>query len=142
MPNHFHLLVKQLQEKGISLFVSNIQNSFAKNFNLKNDRHGSLFDHNFKSKRITNNEEYIHVSRYIHLNHVTAGLIEFEQLLTYPWTSLPYYLGSRNPEGSDLVNTKPILDYFKTPDKYLKFLKNNVDYQRKLNKIKKLLLDS
>jgi len=138
MPNHFHLLVKQLQEKGISLFVSNIQNSFAKNFNLINDRHGSLFDHNFKPKRITNNEEFIHVSRYIHLNHVTAGLIEFEQLLTYEWISLPCYL---NKKGNKFVNTKPILDYFKTPEKYINFLKDNVNYQKKLKKIKNILLD-
>ena len=142
MPNHYHFLAKQLQDKGISKFLSNIQNSFAKNYNFINNRHGSLFDHNFKAKRITNNEEFIHVSRYIHLNHVTAGLIEFEQLLTYPWTSLPYYLASGNREGSGLVNTKPMLNYFKTPEKYLKFLKDNVEYQRKLNSIKKLLLDS
>ena len=148
MPNHFHFLLKQLQDKGISQFLSNTQNSFAKIFNLQNDRDGGLFKNSFKAKRITNNEEFIHVSRYIHINHVTAGLIEFEQLLTYPWTSLPHYLASGNPQAivplgsSELVNTKPILDYFKTPKKYLKFLKDNVDYQRKLSKIKKLLLDS
>ena len=144
MPNHYHFLVKQLQDKGISTFLSNIQNSFAKNYNLINDRNGSLFQHNFKAKRITNNEEFIHVSRYIHINHVTAKIIEFDQLLTYPWTSLPYYLNSGNPQGSQItpiINTRPLLDYFKTPEKYLKFLKNNVDYQRKLKVIKKLLLD-
>ena len=138
MSNHYHLLVKQLQDNGISLFLSNIQNSFAKNFNLINDRHGSLFDHNFKAKRIVNNEEFIHVSRYIHINHVPAGIIEFDQLLTYEWTSLPCYLDEKM---NKFVNTKPILDYFKTSEKYLKFLKNNVNYQKKLDKIEKLLLD-
>src|SRR3989344_3194304 len=146
MPNHFHFLVKQLQDKGISLFLSNIQNSFAKNYNLINDRNGSLFDHSFKAKRIANSEEFIHVSRYIHINHVTAGIISFEQLLTYSWSSLPVYLASGNPQGSlhsfasQFINTKSILDHFKTPEKYLKFLKNNVNYQRKLHKIKRLLL--
>lgn len=138
MPNHFHFLVKQLQDKGVSIFLSNIQNSFAKNFNLINDRNGSLFEHSFKAKRITNNEEFIHVSRYIHLNHVTSKIIEFEQLLTYEWTSLPCYI---NEKVNKFVNTKPILDYFKTPEKYLIFLKNNVDYQRKLKIIKDLILD-
>ena len=138
MPNHFHFLVKQMQDKGISQFLSNIQNSFAKNYNLINDRNGSLFEHSFKAKRITNNEEFIHVSRYIHINHVTARIIEFDQLLTYEWTSLPCYL---NSQTNKFVNTRPILDYFKTPEKYLRFLKNNVDYQRKLKVIKDLLLD-
>lgn len=138
MPNHFHFLVKQLQDKGISIFLSNIQNSFAKNYNLINDRNGSLFEHNFKAKRITNNEEFIHVSRYIHINHVTSKIIEFDQLPTYEWTSLPGYL---NENLNKFVNVKPLLNYFKTPEKYLKFLKDNVDYQRKLKKIKDLLLD-
>ncbi|OGK10526.1 hypothetical protein A2767_04670 [Candidatus Roizmanbacteria bacterium RIFCSPHIGHO2_01_FULL_35_10] len=138
MPNHYHLLVKQLQDKGISLFLSNLQNSFAKNLNLIKDRNGSLFEHNFKAKRVRNNEEFIHISRYIHLNHVTSGIIEFDELKTYEWTSLPCYL---NEKVNKFVNFKPILDYFKTPEKYLKFLKNNVDYQKKLKKIKKLLLD-
>lgn len=138
MTNHYHLLIKQLQAKGISRFLSNIQNSFAKYFDLKNDRNGGLFQASFKAKRITNNEEFIHVSRYIHLNHVTSRIIEFDQLLTYEWTSLPCYL---NENLNKFVNTQPILDYFKTPEKYLRFLKNQVDYQRKLKKIKDLLLD-
>lgn len=138
MPNHYHFLVKQLQDKGISSFLSNMQNSFAKNLNLINDRNGSLFEHNFKAKRVKSNEEFIHISRYIHLNHATSGIIEFNQLRTYEWTSLPCYL---NEETNKFVTTKPILDYFKTPEKYLKFLKNNVDYQRKLKRIRDLLLD-
>lgn len=102
-----------------------------------------LYTHTLRVCRL----KFIHVSRYIHINHVTARIIEFEQLLTYEWTSLPYYLnyrnpqGSWNPEGSSIVNTKPILGYFKTPEKYLRFLKNNVDYQRKLKRIKDLLLE-
>ena len=92
----------------ISGFLSNIQNSFAKNYNLINDRNGSLFEHNFKAKRIMNNEEFIHVSRYIHLNHVTSRIIEFDQLLTYEWTSLPCYL---NENLNKFVNTQPISDW-------------------------------
>lgn len=138
MPNHFHFLLKQLEEKGISRFLSNIQNSFAKNFNRKNERDGGLFKNSFKAKRIISNEEFIHVSRYIHLNHVTSRLLEFDQLLSYEWTSLPCYL---NRNINKFVNTKPILDYFKTSDKYINFLKNNVDYQRKLKEIKELMLD-
>lgn len=138
MPNHYHLLIKQLQERGVSKFISNIQNSFAKFFNLINDRVGSLFQRSFKAKRIRNNEEFIHVSRYIHLNHTTSGIIKFEQLPTYEWTSLPCYLNKKN---NLFVDTKPILSYFKTPKKYLQFLSNQVDYQRKLKLIKQVMTD-
>lgn len=138
MPNHFHFLLKQLQDQGTSKFLSDTQNSFAKYYNLKNDRDGGLFLNNFKAKRIRNNEEFIHVSRYIHLNHTTSGIIKFEQLSTYEWTSLPCYL---NKNDSLFINTKPILSYYITPQKYLKFLSNQVDYQRKLKLIKQVMTD-
>lgn len=138
MPNHFHFELKQLQDRGIIKFISNVQNSFAKCFNLENDRNGGLFQTSFKAKRITTNEEFIHVARYIILNHVTANIIDFNKLISYEWTSLPCYLSE---SLNKFINTKPLLDYFKTSQKYLKFIENQVDYQRKLKKIKDLLLD-
>jgi len=70
MSNHFHFLLKQIRDKGVAIFVANFQNSFAKVFNLKNDRSGALFQNAFKAKRIVTEDQFIHVSRYIHLNPV------------------------------------------------------------------------
>jgi len=136
MPNHYHLLIKQLHEKGIAKFVANMQNSFAKYFNLKNERHGTLFEHAYKAKRVETDEEFLHLSRYIHLNPITSYHIEIDKLVTYPWTSFPNYL----KEGG-FVNSKKILEMFPTKEKYLKFVTDQADYQRKLGDIKHLLID-
>lgn len=137
MPTHYHFLIKQLSDKGTSIFASKFQNGFAKYFNKKNDRDGGLFRRPFKAKRVATDEEFTHVSRYIHLNPVTSYIIEPKELATYPWTSLPFYLHNRTK--SDLISTKKLLDLFGSSEKYKRFVLNQADYQRTLDHIKKLL---
>lgn len=138
MPNHFHFLLRQSKDKGISYFASNIQNSFAKYYNLKTERVGGLFQSSFKAKRINKPEEFIHVSRYIHLNPVTSEIINFEELKTYPWTSFSWYI---NDQLNLFISKDTIINHFKRIERYVSFVKNQVNYQKTLKKIKKLLLD-
>ena len=138
MPNHYHFLLKQTQEKGIVQFTSNFQNSFAKYFNIKNDRNGALFQNAFKGVHVQNDEQFIHVSRYIHLNPVTSYIIEFENLSSYPWTSFSQYA---NSGGSEIVETKFLLKMFSLKNSYIKFVADQVDYQRNLAKIKDIILE-
>jgi putative transposase len=138
MPNHFHLLIKQLEKNGIKIFLSNIQNGYAKYFNIKEKRDGTLFQKAFKAKRVVNDEIFLHLSRYIHLNPVTSYLIDPDKLQTYPWTSYPYYL---KEESDDLINTKTIITLTGSITKYDNFVTNQIDYQKRLQRIKKYLLD-
>lgn len=138
MPNHFHLLIKQLTKDGIIKFISNFQNSFAKYFNTIKKRRGSVFIASFKAKRIETEEQFTHVSRYIHINHVTDYLFTFDELKNNLCTSLPSYLGVKS---GPFVNTEKILGIFKTQKRYLEFISDQIDYQRKLAKIKRLLLE-
>jgi putative transposase len=43
MPNHFHLLLRQMLEKGIATYISNFVNAYTKYFNTKHERVGPLF---------------------------------------------------------------------------------------------------
>lgn len=138
MPNHYHFILKQLMDGGISKFVSTFQNSFAKWFNLKYDRVGSLFQNQFKGKFISSRELFIHISRYAHLNHVTDFIIEVDQLKDYPWTSFPNYTNENN---ETFVTTDSILGEFKSKENYLKFVVDQADYQRRLALIKHLMID-
>ena len=87
MPNHFHLLLKQKMNGGISKFLSNFSNSYTRYFNVKRKRVGPLFQGIFKAVRIETDEQLIHVSRYIHLNPIASLVIKEKELDNYPWSS-------------------------------------------------------
>lgn len=138
MPNHFHFLLKQNEENGISIFLSIFTNSYTKYFNTKRNRVGPVFQGVFKSVHIESDEQLIHVSRYIHLNPVTSFIIDESELFSYPWSSLPDYLKGE----SSLVNVGIVLKQFSSIDGYKNFVLDRIDYAKKLERIKHLVLDS
>lgn len=139
MSNHFHFLLRQKDPKGISNFLRNVQDSYAKYINTKTSRTGALFRSMFKAIRIESDEQFLHVARYIHLNPFLSYLLkEKEQLEIYPWTSYKYYL-----EGQDLplLEKNTLLSYFKSIDKLRAFTMDQAEYQRGIDRIKHLLLE-
>ncbi len=136
MPNHFHLLIKQLEEGGIKEFVSNFSNSYVRYFNTKNKRVGPLFQGVFRAVRIEDDEQLIHVSRYIHINPVVSFIVPREELITYPYTSFPECFG-----GEGICNQNMILDQFPSLEQYESFVYDQIDYGRRLELIKHLILE-
>jgi len=137
--NHYHLLLRQLVDNGISTFIGNIQNSFTKYFNVKHHRRGSLFLTPFRAKRIQTQEQMIHTSRYIHLNRYSSGFIRnLEKIKTDPYTSLPYYLNSLTSDHR-IITTNQIENYFSSEVAYWNFIRDQADYQRELDHIKHLI---
>lgn len=140
MPTHFHFQMKELLKNGITNFISNLQNSYAKYFNVKKERTGSLFQEMFKAKRIEDDEQFIQVARYIHLNPISSFIVgRKEQLITYPWSSLRDYL---QKESNFSFLSKDLLNGF-YPNKELlkKFIFDQVDFQNKLREIEHILLE-
>jgi len=138
MPNHFHFLLKQIEDNGIAKFLSNLQNSYTRYFNISHERDGSLFLDQFKAVRIETGEQLIHVSRYIHLNpHTGYAVKTLGELENYPWSSFPDYLQG-NSTG---VNIEFILNLFAGIHKYKKFVFDQADYQRRLKEIEHLVLE-
>lgn len=68
MPDHYHLLLREKLERGITSFIHRCNISIAKYINTKTERHGPLFESLFKSKHISTNYYLLHLSLYIHLN--------------------------------------------------------------------------
>lgn len=138
MPNHFHFMIKQKVENGISTFISNLTNSYTRYFNTKHERIGPLFEGIFKAVRIESDEQLIHTSRYIHLNPVSSFLIEPEDLDSYEWSSYPEFMGISN---NNLTIKDLILNYFPSVEAYRKFILDQADYARQLELIKHLTLE-
>lgn len=138
MPNHYHFLLKQIQDDGIKICMSQIQNSYAKYFNTNYKRTGSLFQEMFKAIRIESDEQLIHVVRYIHLNPLTSYVIkEISSLENYPWTSFIDYLNKRN---ISFIDKDLIRNYFSNAQKLRNFTLDQVDYQRTLADIQHLTM--
>lgn len=138
MPNHFHILIKQLNENGITKFIANFTNGYTKYFNQKNSRTGPLFEGTFKATHIETDEQFVHLSRYIHLNPVASSIINLLDLNNYQWSSYPEYIGISN---SNLSNKELVLDLFKSPNDYKNFVLDQVNYAKELEKIKHVVLD-
>lgn len=136
MPNHFHLLLRQEKDDGIKQLIQKISNSFAHYFCLKYKKRGHIFEGNFKAVRVETEEQLLHLSRYIHLNPVTAYLVENPE--DYSYSSYRIYCGN---ELSDFIDTAPILSHFSSPVKYKEFILTQKDYQRTLAGIQHLLLE-
>ena len=139
MPNHFHFILKQIEEDGISKFMGNFSNSYTRYFNVKNKRNGSLFQGKFKAIRVETDEQLIHLSRYIHLNPYSSYVVKtLKELEKYFYSSFPEYLGKSEVA---FCNKEIVLDQFENLESYKKFVFNQADYQRELQKIKHLTLE-
>ena len=136
MPTHFHLILKQFTDNGISIFMSNLQNSYARYFNLKHKRKGPLWEGRFKSVLIKTDTQLIHLTRYIHLNPATSRLVNDPE----KWLMSSYneYL-AKTDENKNICNYHGVLDI--EPVIYKKFVEDRLSYQRELAKIKGLLLE-
>lgn len=138
MLNHFHLILRQTVESGIARFLSNFQNSSTRYFNTKHQRTGSLFLDQFKAVRIETDEQLLHVVRYVHLNPYSSYVVKtFEESEDYQWSSFCEYLGKKD----GFCETETIMARFKTKEAYRKFVFDRVDYQRKLESIKHLIIE-
>ncbi len=99
MSNHFHLLLKQKKEDGVTKFMQKVGAGYALYFNEKNKRSGVLFQGRFKAVEVTSNEHLLHLPYYIHTNPLdlnTDGSDEVKFLNSYRWSSHMDYCGWRN----------------------------------------------
>lgn len=105
MPNHYHLLLRQLTDDGIVKFMRKLGDGYVKYFNLKHERVGTLFQGKFKSVLIDNESQFMYIPFYIHLNPLDLVVKDWREkgigdskkainfLSNYKWSSHSGYVG-------------------------------------------------
>ncbi|MBU3942477.1 transposase, partial [Patescibacteria group bacterium] len=68
MPNHFHLILLESREGGISQYMQRVLNAYTKYYNAKYKTSGHLFQGPFKLIHIENDPQLLYLSAYIHCN--------------------------------------------------------------------------
>jgi REP element-mobilizing transposase RayT len=75
MPNHYHLLVK-LHDETFSKRMQSLGQSYVNSINKRCSRVGPLFQGRFRAKHVDREAYLLHLTRYVHLNPVVAGLVK------------------------------------------------------------------
>lgn len=145
MPNHFHILVRETQEGGISLFMQKLQTAYTMYFNKKNDRSGSLFQGTFKAQHADKDTYLKYLFAYINLNPIKLidskwkengikNLQKSEKYLNeYKYSSYLDLVGGNRVENKILkINEFP--EYFNSELKFKDFIKEWLNF-RELDKV-------
>ncbi len=132
MPTHIHLVLKQLKENGVSKYVADILNGYTRYFNTKHCRKGPLWEGRFKNVLVESDEQLLHLTRYQHLNPVTAGLVKEPE--DWSFSSYDEYLGKDVISFCDFNSLMDI-----QPKQYQKFVSSRINDQKDLAIIKKHL---
>jgi putative transposase len=116
MPNHFHLLIKEKVDGGISKFLSKLTTGYTMYFNKRYERVGSLLQGTFKAEHLDKDTYLKYLFSYIHLN--------------------PIKLFQSNWKEVGICDNKKALDFLKLYEhsSYLDYLSNNRGYSFILNK--------
>jgi putative transposase len=116
-PNHFHFFVKQNHATAIDAFMQSLCTRYTMYFNHRYKRVGSLFQGVYKAVMITTDEQFLHLSRYIHKQALTFQGETLEPQENNP-SSYREYIGLRK---SIWVHPKDVLDYFTTKNPLLSY---------------------
>lgn len=153
MPNHFHLLLRQLVDGGISLFMRKL-GGYPLYFNKKYNREGPLFQGRFKAVNIKTDAQSTAVVSYIHLNCIELAepkwkekifnpLAAIKFLESYRWSSYLDYIEIKN--FPSVINKNFLTEVIGEPKEFKKMTEedilNKAETNRLLENLEGLILE-
>lgn len=111
MPNHFHLLLHQIEADSMARFLQALCTSYSMYFNKRYKRIGTLFQGPYKAAYVDSDSYLLHVSRYIHLNPLELTRSRPVTMREYSYSSYPYYLRLKQAAW---LHPERVLNYFRS----------------------------
>ncbi|HEY0979800.1 MAG TPA: transposase [Candidatus Paceibacterota bacterium] len=145
MPNHFHLVVRECTEGGITTFMKKLGTAYSMYFNIKYKRTGSLFGGLFKSKHIETDIYLQHLFGYVHLNALDLMDSYWESSITeslpsmwmsfltkYSYSSFHEYNTTEARLESNILDKEKFPEYFADTHSFENFVTNYLMYREEL----------
>ncbi|MFH1423896.1 MAG: transposase [Candidatus Nealsonbacteria bacterium] len=143
MPNHYHLFSSPIPDNGLANFHKKFGGGFAKFFNVKYKRNGTLFQGKYKKVQVMDDTQAIQLICYIHSNPLDLwkpdwkekGLTNLEIqnalrfLEQYRWSSHLDWWGIKN--FPSLIDKDFMARFFKNSEEYREFFTNWLSYYAK-----------
>jgi putative transposase len=141
MPNHFHLLLREIVPGGISIFMGKFLTAYSMYFNKKYERKGRLFENTFQAQYVDNDNYLKYLFAYIHLNPIK--LIEpdwkekgikdkkaaLKYLNEYKYSSYLEYTGV-DREESNILSRNIFPEYFEQTQDFSEFINDWLTFQK------------
>lgn len=133
MTNHYHLLLREEQEGGVSAFMHRLGTGYTNYFNVQMNRSGSLFQGPFQAVHVASDSQLEHLVRYIHLNELDrygipwreGEVVDWEQCFQLlhkdPYSSHGLYCGRE--QKLPVIDAELAKNLFPDSEEYLDFLK-------------------
>lgn len=137
MPNHFHVLLREHAEGGVSMFMKKLLTAYAMYFNKKYERTGTLFEGPFRSRHVGRDEYLKYLFAYINLNPI--GIIDagwkkkriankalaLQYLTEYGYSSFLDYAAGATPRWqSAILNKLAFPEYFEKRNDFETYIKD------------------
>lgn len=146
MPNHFHILVREATDGGISKFMQKLTTGYTMYFNTKNERTGTLFQGRYKANHVADDRYLRYLISYIHLNPVKliepkwkeTGICDQSNaeryLEKYEASSYSDYLGKKRAENC-ILSSEALPDYFSSDADFKSFVTEWLTYAAENSKV-------
>lgn len=146
MPNHFHLLSRELIEGGTARFMQKLTTGYTMYFNKRNERSGALFQGTYKATHVYDDRYFRYLVSYIHLNPVKiiqptwkvdgiSDRASAEKYISqYTYSSYRDYLGEARPH-TRVLHMDVITELFPSAGDFYACVTEWLTYSAEQNKV-------